>query len=270
MEFPAPPPVGPHERSIAERHRMIVLLASVFGLLPVGFVMRQLVATPWLVLLSTLVVSFLLTYLLTQFLRRSFLRIAAGSELVLRPTLRPLARRSGALAQELSTAGFAVSDVVVVVTESGHVLTRPMALMQRHHDSQMFQISSVGSQAATYLSNDTWLVTATTSVVNHPRLLVQRAKKHDVHDVLRLHGQALAVLADHGVVRANQPSPLQCAQQLERFEVETLARLREGGASSPTSKELLDSGTPVTGEVAATWGAAHHIAGLAVRSFVDD
>ena len=248
---------------------MIVLLASVFGLLPVGFVMGRVVSTPWLVLLSTLAVSFLLTYVLTQLLRRSFLRITSGSVLTLRPTLRPLTRRCGALTQVWSTAGFAITDLVVVATESGHVLTRPMALMQRHHDSQVVQVSSVGSQAVTLLSNDTWLVTATTSVVKHPRLLVQRAKKHDVPDVLRLHSEALAALADRGVVPTSQPSPLQCAQQLERFEGETLSRLRDAGDSAPASRELLDSGAVVTSEIAAAW-AAHHIGGLPVRSFVDD
>jgi len=248
---------------------MIVLFASISVLLPVGFVMARVVGTPWLVFLSTLVVSFLLTYILTQLLRRSFLRLAARSTIALRPTLRPLTRRCDALTQLFSTVGFAVTDLVVVVTESGHVLTRPMALMQRHHDSQIVQVSSVGCQAETVLSNDTWLVTATTSIVKHPRLLAQRAKKNDVHDVLRLHGEALELLADHGVVRARQPSPLQCAQQLERFEVESLAQLREAGASAPANRDLLDPGVVVTSEIAASW-AAHPIAGLAVRSFVDD
>lgn len=227
---------------------MIVLLTSVFILLPVGATMR-IIAQPGLRLLSTLVLSFFLTYLLTRLLRRNFLRTAAASEWTLRPTLRPPGRHCAVAVQKLTTAGFAVSQLVVVSNDDGQTMTRPMALMHRHQDGLTVTVHSLGSHAATLMAGGWWLVTSSTGVVRHPSILVQPAKKRDPLDVVRVHTAGLDLLAAKGLKAGDQPSPFDCALTMERMEQESLRAFRDDGDAAPRNGALADSGAVLTPEM---------------------
>lgn len=219
---------------------MIVLVASVFNLLPVGFAMGAIVGPPLLRLIATLLVSFALSYALVQVLRRRFLDLAVGGPWILRPTLRPLGRRSCAAVQVLSTAGFSVVDTVVVATTDGRTLTRPIAVMRRHKDGRVVQVNSMGSVAMTLLQDNTWLVTSTTMVVAHPTIRIVRAAKRDVLDVVRLHDHELDRLRANEIEAAAQPEPLEAILHIEHLEQATVASFRASGVASPSARALTE------------------------------
>lgn len=217
---------------------MLVLLASVFNLLPVGVLMGSIIEHPLLRLIATLFVSFALTAGLVRVLRRRFLDLAVGQPWILRPSLRPIGRHSSAAVQDLSTAGFSMVDTVVVATRDGRTLTRPIAVMRRHNDGRVVQVNSMGSQAMTLLEDHTWLVTSTTSIVAHPSIRMVRAPKRNALDVVRLHDRELERLSADQIDQAPQPEPLESVLHIEHLEQATVARFRASGVSSPTAREL--------------------------------
>jgi hypothetical protein len=219
---------------------MIVLLSSVFNLLPVGFAMGSLIGHPLTRLIATLLVSFALTYGLVKMLRRRFLGLAVGEPWILRTTLRPLGRHSAMAAQELSTAGFSVVDTVVVATAAGRTLTRPIAVMRRHMDGRVVAVSSMGSTAMTLLTDQTWLVTSTTMVIAHPSIRVIRAAKRDALDVVRQHDRELQRLQANELDASVQPDPLEAVLHIEHLEQAAVASFRASGVASPSARVLAE------------------------------
>lgn len=242
--FPAPQPVGRRERSIAERHRSIVLLASVFNLLPVGFVVGLFVSHPPTRLLLTLVIAFALTYTLVQVLRRRFLALVLHSELELRPTLRGPGAHTVDAMQALTNAGFSPVDTVVVGTSSGTTLTLPIVVMCRHLDGHVAHANSVGATLMTLLGDDTWLITSTAPVVTHPSLRRLRVPKRRALEAIERHRAELLALSESGLEPKIQPRPLDAVLHFERLEQETLAAFRRNGVGAPSAKALTSSGTP--------------------------
>lgn len=228
---------------------MIVLVVSIVILVPIGGLMRSVLTDPGSRIFGTLVVSFALTSVLTYGLRRQFLRTAATSEWILRPTTRPPGRHCAAAVQKLSTAGFAISDVVAVENEKGQTMTRPMTLMHRHHDNVMVTAHSLGAHAITRMPGGWWLITSSTAVVRHPSLLVQPAKKRDPLDVVGVHTAALDLLASSGIAADAQPSPLDAALRLEQMEQESLRMFRDRGNGAPSNSSLTDRGAVLTAQM---------------------
>jgi hypothetical protein len=244
VEFPAPQPVGKHERSIAERHRILVLLASVFNLLPIGIAVGLFVSNPPVRLLLTLGIAFALTYGLVQVLRRRFLNLVLSHELVLRPTLRNPGHHATSAVQELTSRGFSPVETVVVATDTGTTLTRPIVVMARHLDGHVAHANSIGATLMTLLDDGTWLVTSAAPVVYHPTLRIHRVDKRNTRAAVEQHTDQLRTLLESGVGAAAQPSALDTVIHFERLEQETLAAFRVKGVDAPSAKALTTSGPP--------------------------
>lgn len=223
---------------------MVVLLASVFNLLPVGFVVGLFVSHPLARLLLTLVVGFVVTFGLVQILRRRFLNLFLAQQLELRSTLRSPGQRTTAAMQELTNHGFSPVDTVVVTVGDGTTLTRPIVVMSRHLDGQVAQATSIGAAVLTLLNDGTWLVTSSAPIVAHPTLRVHRVGKWETREAVEQHTIRLRSLADSGLEPGVQPAPLDTVLHLERLEQETLAAFRSGGVSAPSAKALTKAGAP--------------------------
>lgn len=223
---------------------MVILLASVFNLLPVGFAVGTFVSHPPTRLILTLVVGFLATFGLVQLLRRRFLNLFFSQQLALRPTLRGPEKRTAAAMQELTNHGFSPVETVVVASSDGTTLTRPIVVMSRFVDGQVAQSTSIGVALMTLLDDDTWLVTSSAPIVTHPTLRVHRVGKWETRAVIEQHAIQLGVLAKAGIMVAVQPAPLDSLLHLERLEQETLASFRSDGVGAPSTKALTNAGVP--------------------------
>jgi len=221
---------------------MLVLLASVCNVLPVGLVMGQIDVNPLVRLLLTLVLSFALTVALVQVLRRRFLNLVMTHELELVPTVRTPDSRTSAAVQDLTKHGFSLVDTVVV-TCAETTLTRPMVVMSRHLDGHVAQANGIGVAVMTLLSDDTWLVTASMPIVSHPMLRIRRVGKRNTDGAVEAHFDQLRSLAKGGLEVAEQAAPLKSVLHLERLEQATLADFRERGLAVPRAKKLTSAGT---------------------------
>ncbi len=221
---------------------MLVLLASVFNLLPVGFGVGLFVSNPPVRLLLTLGVTFTLTYGLTQLLRRRFLNLALSHDLVLRPTLRTPGHHTTSAVQQLTGHGFSPVETVVVATETGTTLTRPIVVMARHIDGYVAHANSIGATVMTFLDDETWLVTSTSPVVSHPTLRIQKVDKRNTGAAVEQHSDQLRRLIESGIGAAVQPGALDTVIHFERLEQETLATFRANGVDAPSAKALTSSG----------------------------
>lgn len=222
---------------------MLVLLASIFNLLPVGFAVGLFVSNPPVLLLLTLGVTFALTYGLTQVLRRRFLNLALSHELVLRPTLRIPGRHTTSAVQELTGLGFSPVETVVVATQTGTTLTRPIVVMARYLDGHVAHANSIGTTVMTFLDDGTWLVTSTAPVVSHPTLRIHRVDKRNTLAAAGQHTDQLRMLVESGVRAAVQPGALDTVIHFERLEQETVATFRANGVDAPSAKALTSSRT---------------------------
>lgn len=223
---------------MAERHRMVVLVFSVFSLLPIGVIIGQIGRNPPLLFALTMALAFACTSLLVRVLRRRFMNLFATSELDVASTLRQPDRKTSANVQLLTTYGFAIVDTVVVRTSAKVTLTRPLVLMRRPADNQIAQVNSMGILLTTLLDDATWLVTSTTQVVAHRSLRVERVNTGAAADAVTLHGERRAELQASGIGVGQQPGARAATLLLERFEQETVRGFRAEGTAAPSARAL--------------------------------
>jgi hypothetical protein len=256
VDFPVPEAAGKAQRSIAERHRTVVLAVALISMIPVSLLMGKLISHPLLALGATFVSSYALVVGFVFVLRARFLAKASLTDFELRSTTRPVPHKAQGKVHALTTRGFTVADVVVVANSDGVVFTRPLALLGRLQGGQSATVSANGIQLVSLLADGRWLVTADSKVVTHQQLIIQPAGTGRVEDVVRIHNHGLDVLRDNGYALADQPTPFASALQIERFEQETLRSIKDAGTASPRSSTLLDSGCVLTNDMVSAWGSA--------------
>jgi hypothetical protein len=253
VDFPVPEAAGKAERSIAERHRIVVLVVALVSMIPASLLMGRLISHPLLALGATFVSSYAFVVGFVYVLRARFLAKASLTDFELRSTTRPVPRKAQGKVHALTTMGFTVADVVVVANSDGVVFTRPLALLGRLQGGQSATVSANGIQIVSLLADGRWLVTADSKVVTHEQLIIQPAGKGRVEDVASIHNCGLDVLRENGYALADQPTPFASALQIERFEQETLRSMQNGGTASPRSSTLLDAGSVLTNEMVSGW-----------------
>jgi hypothetical protein len=256
VDFPVPEAAGKAERSIAERHRVVVLVVALVSMISASLLMGELISHPLLSLGATFLSSYALVVGFVFVLRARFLAKASLTDFELRSTTRPVPRKAQGKVHALTTKGFTVADVVVVANSDGVVFTRPLALLGRLQGGQSATVSANGIQLVSLLADGRWLVTADSKVVTHEQLIIQPAGKGRVEEVVSIHNRGLDVLRDNGYGLADQPTPFASALQIERFEQETLRSIKNAGTTSPRSSTLLDSGCVLTDEMVSTWRRA--------------
>lgn len=238
MEFPDPPEIGRHERSVAERHRILALVCAVGGLLPVGLVVSMVIDNPLLRLVVSFLVAYALLFGFVRLLRRRYLDIVSRGACVVRPTARQPRRSEGRVAHLLTTHGFSIVSTVVICTADGVVLTRPIIVLERRGDALTVDVGMTGATVTTLLDDDTWLRTTAAPSVSHARFRTNRVGMDDALAIVDAHTIELERLRTLRIAPAEQPGPLEVVAAIEELERETLLHLQSGGNRAPSAKQL--------------------------------
>ncbi len=192
------------------------------------------VAVP-LLFLATFALAFSLAAALAYGLRARFVRSFIDADLTVRSTHRSLSKKAQGYVHKLGHHGFALLDVVAVTDGSGRVLTRPLAVAERPHDSQVAICSDLGQQLVSPLVGESLLLTSSHDVVQNDKVYAQRLHNASASELVAMHDAAVSTIEERHLDR--DVDPLANVLAIERYEQQTMRNV--GGMNH---RKLVDVG----------------------------